>query len=510
MPFDRSKASVAVIGAGVNGLAAAAALARRGTAVTVLERAEVPGGMAAGAGGAMELAQFVRGPHDVALAELGVTRAALGLGAPVPTLALAADGRHVVISRAGLHYADGSPHPDTAAFAALHGRLARFARVLQPLLLEAPPRLGGWASRSGAAQLSRMARLALDLRRLGNAEMREFLRVALSNAADVILDAVPDGPAAGALALDAVLGAKMGPRSPGTVITLLYRAMQGEVHRPRGGMAALARGLASAAEKRGAEIRYGAAVEAVEAAGDRVTGVRLADGSRVPAGLVLSSLGALPTLRLAGACQFDAETCRRVRQTRAEGVTARVDVDLAAMPDLPGVGAAGEARLVLAPSVAAVERAFDPVKYGQPSPQPVIEASLSPAGPATGQGQGARLSATVQWVPAGAGDEVREAVGRSVVEAMSSALPGLAPTGAPQVLLPADIERITGAPGGHWHHGEIALDQLLTLRPANGVARYATGLPGLYLCGAGAHPAGDVTGLPGRNAALAALAGVSA
>lgn len=502
--FDKKADSAVVIGAGINGLVAAAALARKGVAVTVLERADAPGGMAAGAGCPMELAGFVRGPHPAALAELGLAPGDLRLGPPVPTLALDAGGQHVVLGPEGLHFADGSAHPDAEAFSAIEARLTRFAGVLAPLLATPPPRLGGWASRAGVAQLSRLGRLGLDLRRLGKSDMREFLRVALSNAADVLLDALPDGPVAGALALDSVLGCRMGPRSPGTVVTLLYRLMQGAPHRPEGGMAGLAARLARAAEARGVEIRYGAAALALDVEGDRVAGIRLADGGRVPATTVLSSLGALPTLRLAGAAHFDAETCRRVRLIRADGVTARVELDLAAMPDLPGPPSPEAARIVLAPSVAAVERAFDPIKYGRPSPAPALEASL------TRTGQGARLAATVQWVPADAADEARGAIGRSVVEALIAALPGLSPVSKPAVLLPADIARITGAPGGHWHHGEIALDQLLTLRPANGLAEYATGLPGLWLCGAGAHPGGDVTGLPGRNAALAALAGVRA
>jgi phytoene dehydrogenase-like protein len=503
MALDRTSARTAVvIGAGVNGLTAAAALARKGVAVTVLERAAVPGGMAAGAGGPAELAQFVRGPHGAVAAELGLSRDELRLGPALPTLALDPEGRHVLIAADGLRFADGGAHPDAAAFAALAGRLDRFARVLAPFLVTSPPRLGGWASRAGVAQLSRLGRLGLDMRRLGKPDMREFLRVALSNAADMLADALPDGPAAGALALDAVLGARMGPRSPGTVVTLLYRLMQGPVHRPEGGMAGLARHMAAAAGKQGAEIRYGAAVEEIEVEGDRVSAVGLADGGRVPAGSVLSSLGALPTLRLAGAEHFDAETCRHVRGIRAEGVTAHLSVDLAAMPDLPGDVAPETARLVLAPSVAAVERAFDPVKYGRVSTAPVIEAAL------TRTAQGARLSASVQYVPADCVD--REGVARAALDGLAAALPGLEPAGEPQVLLPAEIERITGAPGGHWHHGEISLDQLLTLRPANGMAQYATGLPGLWLCGAGAHPGGDVTGLPGRNAALAALAGVDA
>jgi phytoene dehydrogenase-like protein len=503
MAFDRNRGgpgSAAVIGAGVNGLVAAAALARRGHAVTVLERAPVPGGMATGAGGPVELAQFVRGPFGPALAELGLGREHLRLGALVPTVALDPAGRHAVLGAEGLRFADGTPHPDAAAFAALSARLARFARVLAPLLVAAPPRLGGWRSRAGVAQLSRLARLGVDLRRLGSRDMREFLRIALSNASDVILDAMPDGLAAGALALDAVLGCRMGPRSPGTVVTLLYRLMQGEPHRPEGGMAGLAARLAAAAEARGAEIRCRTTVTGVEVEADRVAGVRLADGGRVPATTVLSSLGALPTLRLAGPEHFDAETCRRVRTIRAAGVTARVDIPLGHRPEMPGIDPALRgARLVLAPSVEAVERAFDPVKYGLASRAPVIEAALAE--------DGTRLSATVQYVPGGAD---RAEVARGLLAALAPVMPGLEPAGEPVVMTPSDIERVTGAPGGHWHHGEIALDQLLTLRPANGLAEYGTGLPGLFLCGAGAHPGGDVTGLPGRNAALAALAGVAA
>src|SRR5690606_24792269 len=117
--------SAVVIGAGVNGLTAAAALARKGVAVTVLERAPVPGGMAAGAGGPVEMAQFVRGPHPAALAELGLSRDELRLGPPLPTVALDARGGHVVIGPEGVRFAGGTAHPDATAYAALHERLTR-------------------------------------------------------------------------------------------------------------------------------------------------------------------------------------------------------------------------------------------------------------------------------------------------------------------------------------------------------------------------------------------------
>lgn len=513
MAFDSARnLSAVVIGAGPNGLAAAATLAGRGARVTVVEKGEGPGGLMTGAGTG-ELGQFVWNLHPDALSEFGVSPADLGLGPALPTVALSPDGRHVVIEGGAARFADGAAHPDAAAYRALRWRVARFAAVLAPLVRTAPPRLGvGLMNRAGLPELLGLARLGLDIRRLARDDRREFLRVILSNAADLVLDAMPDGPLAASLAFDAVLGSRTGPRAPGTVLTLIYRHLQGgERYRPEGGMAVLAGRLARAAEARGAAIRYGAEAAGLVVEGDRVGGLRLASGEVIGAGLVLSSLGALPTLRLAGATHFDAEACRRIRQVRAEGTAGRLDLCLSAMPRLEGLPAAlHRARLLLAPSVAALEAAFDPVKYGAVPGAPAAEILIEP------EGAGARLSAIVQHLPrapeGGWTTEAREGVIGSVVAALAvhaSGLPDLVREA--RLTTPAEIEAATGAPGGHWHHAEFAADQLLTLRPVNGMARYATGLPGLWLCGAAAHPGGDVTGLPGRNAALAALgAGVRA
>lgn len=497
--------SAVVIGAGHNGLAAAATLARRGARVTVLEKAGHPGGMMAGNG--LEIAHLVRGLHPAALAAFGLEAAALGLGPALATVALDEQGRHVVIEGDEARLADGTPHADAAAYRALADELRRFARVLAPLAAAPPPRLGeSWLNRAGVAEMSTLARAGLELRRLGKRDMRAFLRIALSSIADVALDRLPDGPLAAALALDGVLGAKAGPRAPGTVLPALYRQLQGGTrHRPRGGMGLLAQRLAEAAEARGVTIHYGAAATGLAVEEDRVRGVLTATGETVPADLVLSSLGALPTVRLAGAEHFDAEPLRRVRQIRAEGTAARLDIQLSAPPRIPGLDDRHlSARLLIAPSVAAIERAFNPVKYARPSEAPVIEALVEP-------GETPRVSALVQYVPhtpeGGWSDTARAALTRSVIAAIERHAPGFGGLVRGATLMtPADIESATGAPGGHWHHGEFSLDQMLTLRPVNGMARYRTGLPGLYLCGAGAHPGGDITGLPGRNAALAALA----
>ena len=156
------------------------------------------------------------------------------------------------------------------------------------------------------------------------------------------------------------------------------------------------------------------------------------------------------------------------------------------------------ARLVVAPSAAAVEQSFNPAKYGELPKAPVLEMVL----------EDGRLSVIATHVPyEGWTDARRAALGALVAETVEAYAPGFASlvTGT-EVLTPADIAAMTGAPGGHWHHAEMGLDQVLTLRPIAGNARYRLAVGGLYLCGASAHPGGDVTGLPGRNAAGQVLA----
>lgn len=508
MALDTARGMTAiVIGGGHNGLTAAATLAGQGARVTVLERAAEPGGMMV-AGDGSGAAHLIWNLRPAALSALGTDAAALGLGAPLPTVALDPDGRHVVIEGDEARLAGGEPHPEAEPYRALRQRLRRFARVLAPLVLGPPPRLGeGWLTRSGLADLRGLGRLGLDLRRLGRADMQEFLRIVLSNVSDVVLEHLSDGPLAASLAFDGVLGARAGPRSPGTVLSLLYRHLQGgERRRPEGGMAALARRMAEAASARGVEIRCGTEVTGLTVEHDRVTGVRTATGETLAADIVLSSLGARPTLTLAGPEHFDAEVCRRIRNIRAEGTTAHLDITLAEPPRIPGLEEQlPGARLLFAPSILAMERAFNPIKYGQRPEAPMIEALVHRA-----ENGGDRLSAVVQYVPrepvCGWSPAARKSLAETAIATIESYCPGFAGLVRETALLtPADIEARTGAPGGHWHHGEFAADQLLTVRPVNGMAQYRTGLPGLYLCGAGVHPGGDITGLPGRNAALVAL-----
>lgn len=510
---------VIVIGGGHNGLTAAATLAKRGRRVCVVERSAGLGGMAgpvdfpSGAGGPA-IAHLLYNLSPPAMAEIGVGESTPLATKRLPTVALASDGRHAVIDDSGLCFADGSAHPEAGAFAALRARLETCARVLGQLADAPPPSLeGGVASLSlaGVREIGSLAKLGLDLKRLRRAEMREFLRIILSNAYDLILDDLEDGPVAGALAADAVRGAFSGPRAPGTVLSLLYRIGRRPLlgaDLPIGGPGAVASAFETAARSAGVEIRTGAPVAHVMVRRDRARGVVLEDGTEIAANAVMSSLDALQTMKLAGPAHFDVETVRRLRNIRAKGAAGKVHLALDAAPDMPGLTDEQRAgRLIVAPSATYVERAFNPAKYGEMSAAPVIEAVIPSLSDEAHRAGGRHvLSAIANFAPydleGGWTDAARDKLGALTIKTLAAHMPGLAElVSETRVLASPDIEALTGAPGGHWHQGELSLDQLLTVRPVNRLAQYGLGVRGFYFCGAAAHPGGDVAGSAGRNAA---------
>lgn len=504
---------IAVVGGGHNGLVCAAFLAKAGRRVIVLEAAGELGGAARNATIAPgytvpALAHVLHLLHPKVRRDLDLKKHGLRLAARnLPTVALGAGGNRTIVG--GM--VDG---PDAAAWKTLHRRLVRLAGALRPFLGRVPPRLGtaDWGDRL------ELARLGLSLRRLGARDMREFLRIVNSNVFDLLGDELSDDVLKGALAFDAVLGSNFGPRSPGSVLTWLYR-LAGETGQgdglaiPQGGMAAVARALEGACTAAGVTIRTGARVRRILIEDDRTSGVELNSGETIAAGAVVSGADPRTTfLNLVDAAHLDTGFIRRIRGIRSNGLAAKVNLALDGLPDFTGLDkAALGGRIVIAPDMAHIERAFDHSKYGEYSAEPAVEITiptihdpgLAPAG-------GHVLSAVVQYAPAnlkGGWDAARDAFGDLVVRTIEAHAPGLSSRiVARQVLTPVDIERDFGIAGGHWHHGDLAVDRMFMLRPVQGFAQYETPVPGLYLCGAGAHPGGGVMGAAGMNAAGRILA----
>lgn len=510
---------VIVVGGGHNGLTCAAYLARAGRRVLVLEAA-------ARLGGAAVTREFAPGFRTSACAhllhlmpaalmrELALESHGLKLAAAdLTTVALAEDARHLPLGPGDLSALTARSAADAAALAEWRALLTRFARALHPVLSSAPPRLGSDAWRETRALLG----LGWRIRRLGRRDMRELLRVGGMCVHDLLEERFELALLKGALALDAVLGTNYGPRSPGTVLSLLYRvsASRGadSLALPRGGLGAVPQALARAATVAGAEIRVDAPVARIVVRSDRVAGVALASGEEIQAAAVVSSADPRSTfLGLLGSEHLDAGFVRRVSKVRSRGLTAKLHLALDRLPAFPGLTQAQlNGRLLVAPSADYIERAYNHAKYNEYSQSPMLEITIPTlADPELAPPGKQVMSVIVQYAPytlAGGWETQRQPFTDRVIDTIARFAPELRGCiRASELLTPADIEAEFRISGGHWHHAELALDQFLMLRPVPGAAQYRTPLPGLFLCGAGCHPGGGVMGLPGRNAAQALIA----
>ncbi len=510
---------IVVVGGGHNGLVCAAYLAKAGQTVTLLEAADTVGGAAV----TREFAPGFRVSacaHLLNLLDAGI-RSDLALDAnglefaraDLQTIALADNGDHLTISGDSVSGAAVS-EADQTALVDYRRRMDRFARLLGRLHKRPPPRLG--VNNSG--DLLSIARLGLDIRRLGKTDMNEFLRIAGINIYDVLEENFEHPLLKGALSLDGVLGAHLGPRSNNSLLNALHRISgrvggdQGSLAIPRGGMGAVTSVLGAAAERNGVSIRTSSRVRSIQLDGDRIRGVELDNGEQIAAAAIVSNADPRTTFfDLLGARHLEAEFVRKIDNIRMRGDAAKLHLALDRLPEFTGLAQekAGE-RLVIAPDMAYVERAFDHSKYGRYSTEPALEItipsvhddSLAPTGQHV-------LSAVVQYAPYALKegwetgkqaflDQLIDLIGRYAPDISQRVV-------AAELLTPVDIEREFGMTGGHWHHGEYALDQALMLRPVPGAAQYATPINGLFLCGAGCHPGGGVMGNAGRNAAAVVL-----
>jgi len=498
-------------------LVCAAYLAQGGQRVLVLEASDTPGGLAANreihpgfhASVAHTVSHFPRKiAKDLKLASHGFEPTSNIL----PTVGLSTDREHVVLHQDTL---SGTTADDVAAYRNYSQLMQRFAEVLRPFWLKTMPRIGN--SRLG--ELMTFAHIGLNLRRIGKKDMREFLRIISLPARDLMDEYFDNDILKATLSWDGLVGSKLAPRSPNAaVLTMLYR-MAGESmgnHAiPAGGVNGLVQSLNTSATASGAEIRCSTEVSRILIDGSTnglaAKGVQLASGETIKADHVISATDPQRTfLNLVGVEHLNIGFTNRIRRLRCDGYVAKLHLALNELPEFDGLQQA-DGRMIIAPELDALEFAFDDAKYGELPTHPVMEivipsvhdTSLAPPGQHL-------LSAHVMYVPyrlkGGWTDVARDQICERAIDTIAQYAPRIREQIIHrEFLTPFDLEQDFRVTGGHWHHTELAMDQMLMMRPTYEAAQYGTPIPGLFLCGAGCHPGGDIMGGAGHNAAREVL-----
>jgi phytoene dehydrogenase-like protein len=523
---------VVVIGAGHNGLTCAAYLGMAGLKVKVLERRPVVGGAAVTEeffpGFRNSVAAYTvsllnpRIIGDLRLFDHGLTIVERRAQNFLPTLdgeyLLAAEG-HTESNIAKFSRADAE------RYEAFNRELDASADVLRELVLRAPPNLTRGFTLRTLGELLAAGRLGNRLRRLSTENLRTLLDLS-TNAAGDYLDGWFEGELVKAwLGFDAIVGNYASPYTPGTAYVLLHHAF-GEVNGKKrrwghaiGGMGAITQAMMKAATGRGVEIETNAPVRELLIENGRAAGVVLASGRIVRGAAVAANVNPkLLYTAMIPESALDPAFLRRMRGWRCGSGTFRINVALSELPSftaLPGRDLADHhtAGIILAPSLAYMDRAFCDARMLGWSRAPIIEMVIPSTLDDTLAPPGAHVASLFcqhvapQLPDAGAWSAHRERVADLMIETVDRYAPGFkASVLGRQALSPFDLEQIFGLTGGDIFHGALSLDQLFWARPALGYADYRGPLKGLYHCGSGAHPGGGVTGAPGHNAARAIIA----
>jgi phytoene dehydrogenase-like protein len=516
-----------IIGGGHNGLVCAAYLAAAGIRVIVLERRPVVGGAAVTEefhpGFRNSVAAYtvsLLNPkiiRDLDLATCGLRVVERRCANFLPT----ADGRYLLTGegRTAAEVARFSAR-DAARLAAYGERLEAVADVLRDLVLTTPPNAVDGSWREALPELLRAARVGGRLRRLDMSLRRELLALFAMSAGDYLDNWFESDPIKAVYGFDGIVGNYASPYSPGSGYVLLHHVF-GEVNGKRGawghaigGMGAITQAMARAATARGVVIRTGTAVREVLVEGDRAVGVVTESGETLRAAAVISNLNPrLLYLNLIAAGALPPEVREHMSHWRCGSGTFRMNVALAELPDftcLPGKSLADHhtAGIIIAPTLGYMERAYFDARAGGWSRQPIVELVISSTLDDTLAPAGQHVASlfcqhVAPVLPNGASWDVhREQVADLMIETVNAHAPNFrAAVLGRQIMSPLDLERTFGLIAGDISHGTLSLDQLFSARPMLGYGNYRGPLRGLYMCGAGTHPGGGVSGAPGHNAA---------
>ena len=517
------KYDVAIIGGGPNGLVAAAYLARAGRKVLVLEKNKIIGGIAV----TEEFfpgfrASSVTDESDCLsnkiVSELNLQQSGLEI-LPTDPLVFAPqkEGRHLFIWHdvtqtmreiAQFSRADADAYP---VFINEMGKIASIIAALNHMVLPDMPDVG-------LRDMPEMLKLFKPIRSLGWKNIAGMMRILPLPVADLLSEWFESDTVKGAIAASALKNISLGPQESGTAYAFLQNFANsnnglfrsgGQI---KGGAGALTMALSEAAKYAGSKIRTDAEVSHISVENGRAVGLVLADGQTISAGIIVSAVDMRTTfLQLADPGLLDETVLKNVQKITYSGTMARVHYALETLPDFTGLNGNADrilsGHIQIAPSIAYLQKAFDPVKYGQFTDHPYLDIriptlndpSLAPDGKHV-------MSATVKYMPyhlrEDNWEDLRDSLGRLVTNVITDIAPDFEQyVRHCRVITPLDMESEYNLPEGSHTHGDITLDQSFWMRPVPGYTKYRSPVKGLYLCSAATHPGAGLTGINGFNAA---------
>ena len=516
-----------IVGAGHNGLVCGFYLAAAGLKTLLLERRETVGGAAVTEefhpGFRNSVAAYtvsLLNPkiiRDLDLARHGLQIAARHIDNFLPL----EDGRFLKIGpgRTREQVAKFSTH-DAERLDAYGGKLEMLANVLRALVLETPPNAVAGDIFQALHELIKAGRFADRLRRLGLESGRDLIEIFTASAGDYLDHWFESAPIKAAYGFDGIVGHYASPYAPGSAYVLLHHCF-GEINGQKGrwghaigGMGAISQAMAKAVAEMGGEIRVSNAVKEVLVEKGRVIGVTTEQGQTIRGKIVVGNVNPKLLYRdLIDPAALPAAFKERIGKWRCGSGTFRMNVALAELPDfsaLPGRVQAEHhtAGIIIAPSLAYMEDAYFDARRNGWAKRPVVEMVIASTLDPTLAPEGRHVASlfcqhVAPELPNGAScDDHREEVADLMIATVDSYAPNFKSSViARQIMSPRDLERTFGLIGGDIFHGQLDLGQMFSARPVLGHADYRGPLAGLYMCGAGTHPGGGVTGAPGHNAA---------
>jgi phytoene dehydrogenase-like protein len=518
MTFD-----VIIIGAGHNGLVTACYLAKAGLKTLVLERREIVGGGAVTEefhpGFRCSILDHTSGPlFPQVAADLNLVQHGLEFITPeARVLSFSTDHRSLCVyndTERTVNEIEKFSSKDAKNYPDFLTSFSRIGDVLAPVLSMTPPSI----DHPSPGDAWQFGKIGLAFRGLGKRDEYRLLRWGPMAVADLVSEWFDTEVLRAIVASRGISGAFAGPWSAGTSLGLLLQAaLDSNPISPsafaRGGMGSVTKALAEAAAGLGVEIRTQTEVSRIEAGEGSESKVYLQNGEELKARAVVSNADPKTTfLQLVDPIDLDPSFLLKMRNYRAQGTVAKMNLALDGLPSFTGVDAGDErtklaGRIQIGPEIDYLERAFDASKYGEFSTEPFLDITIPTLSDPTLAADGKHvMSIQIQFAPYKLRHGDWKSRAQEFADTVINHLAKFAPNIknlilAGQVITPLDLEQTYGLSGGQIHHGEQTLDQFFTFRPLIGWAEYRTPLKRLYLCSAGTHPGGGITGLPGANAA---------